>query len=407
LRVEKGGIAVEEYQYDLNGNRIDERNTLRGISRAFTYSPEDHCLSAGSTSYEMDSDGFLKKKISSNGTSTYTYSSRGELLEVILPDSTKIEYLHDPLGRRIAKKVNGSITEKYLWQGETRLLAVFDGSENLIMRFSNAGGRLPLSMERYGSTYYLVCDQVGSLRAVVDSAGNVVKEIEYDSFGNILSDTDLLFEIPLGFAGGLHDRDTGLVRFGARDYDPDTGRWAAKDPIFFAGGDANLYGYGNDPVNMVDPLGLNAGPIYPGPGPFPQVDITVGIPFVDHTVLGMLNTSANTANWLANRLWLLLELAGSDTALNMSMTTPFPYDDALVAGIGCGVKFTKQMLSSSEKIAEGRRIHKVEELVEKFGGKVKDWVKKKGWDERGQEWHWYENKGKREGLKRVGEPDPF
>jgi len=29
---------------------------------------------------------------------------------------------------------------------------------------------------------------------------------------------------PFGFAGGLYDRDTNLVRFGARDYDPETGR---------------------------------------------------------------------------------------------------------------------------------------------------------------------------------------
>jgi uncharacterized protein RhaS with RHS repeats len=49
------------------------------------------------------------------------------------------------------------------------------------------------------------------------------------------------------------------VRFGARDYDPETGRWTAKDPIGFAGGDTNLYGYvANDPVNWVDPLGLQA-----------------------------------------------------------------------------------------------------------------------------------------------------
>jgi RHS repeat-associated protein len=63
--------------------------------------------------------------------------------------------------------------------------------------------------------------------------------------------------IPFGFAGGLHDRDIGLVRFGYRDYDPDTGRWTAKDPIGFAGGDTDLYGYvKNNPVNAVDPDGL-------------------------------------------------------------------------------------------------------------------------------------------------------
>jgi RHS repeat-associated protein len=85
----------------------------------------------------------------------------------------------------------------------------------------------------------------------------VVKRIDHDSFGNIIADTNEAFKIPFGFAGGLHDRDTGLVRFGLRDYDPDVGRWTAKDPIFFAGGDTDLYGYVlNDPVNLIDPSGL-------------------------------------------------------------------------------------------------------------------------------------------------------
>lgn len=111
-----------------------------------------------------------------------------------------------------------------------------------------------------GVLYYMVYDQVGSLKLIADSAGNVVKRIEYDTFGNIISDSAPSFEIPFGFAGGLHDRDTGLVRFGYRDYDPETGRWTAKDPIGFAGGDKDLYGYClNDPVNFTDPLGLSIG----------------------------------------------------------------------------------------------------------------------------------------------------
>ena len=57
--------------------------------------------------------------------------------------------------------------------------------------------------------------------------------------------------------------DTGLVRFGARDYDPETGRWTAKDPIRFEGGQANLYVYVlNDPVNNADRTGLGAGSVF-------------------------------------------------------------------------------------------------------------------------------------------------
>ena len=61
----------------------------------------------------------------------------------------------------------------------------------------------------------------------------------------------------VGFAGGLYDHQTGLVRFGARDYDAETGRWTSKDPIGFRGGTTNLYQYSlSNPVNFIDPSGL-------------------------------------------------------------------------------------------------------------------------------------------------------
>ena len=148
------------------------------------------------------------------------------------------------------------IVEKYLWQGLTRLLAVYDGSDNLLMRFEYVDTRMPMSMTKAGVTYYLTYDQVGSLRIIADASGNVIKRIDYDSFGTIINDTNPGFTVLFGFAGGLHDRDTGLVRFGFRDYDPETGRWTAKDPIGFSGGDANLFGYClNNPINYTDPVG--------------------------------------------------------------------------------------------------------------------------------------------------------
>ncbi len=258
LTVTKDGELAESYQYNSNGARISEINTLRGISqRDYQYSQEDHLLKAGSVEYIHDADGFLARKIDDTQETAYTYSIRGELLNVTLPDGSLIEYIHDPLGRRIAKKINGQITEKYLWQGLSRLLAIYGGSNSLLMTFEYAGNRMPVSMAKGGVVYYLAYDQVGSIRAVVDVSNNVVKKIDYDSFGNVINDTEPDFEVPFGFAGGLYGPDTGLIRFGFRDYDPDTGRWTAKDPIFFAGGDTDLYGYVlNDPINWIDPLGL-------------------------------------------------------------------------------------------------------------------------------------------------------
>jgi RHS repeat-associated protein len=96
------------------------------------------------------------------------------------------------------------------------------------------------------------------VRLVVNvNTGTVVQRLDYDAFGRVLTDTSPGFQ-PFGFAGGLYDVDTGLVRFGVRDYDAYAGRWTAKDPILFGGGLANLYAYvGGDSVNAIDPSGLD------------------------------------------------------------------------------------------------------------------------------------------------------
>ncbi len=256
--VTKDSVLVESYGYDPNGTRTSEINTLRGITgRSLSYSDEDHLLTAGAVTYAYDLDGFLSSKTDGSDMTTYDYSSRGELLEVQLPDGRILSYEHDPLGRRIVKRIDGTIVAKYLWQGLTKLLAIYDDSDNLIQRFEYADGRMPVAMAQAGITYYLAYDQVGTIKVVTDASGNTVKQVDYDAFGNIITDTNTTLTIPFGFAGGLRDPDTELVRFGYRDYDPDTGRWTAKDPIFFAGGDTNLYGYVlNDPVNLIDPYGL-------------------------------------------------------------------------------------------------------------------------------------------------------
>ncbi|SKA85980.1 RHS repeat-associated core domain-containing protein, partial [Paucidesulfovibrio gracilis DSM 16080] len=109
-----------------------------------------------------------------------------------------------------------------------------------------------------GIALHLHTDQVGSVRAVEEPNQKMIKEIWYDSFGNVIRDSNPYLPCPLGFAGGLHDHDTGLVRFGWRDYEPDTGRFTAQDPLGAAGGDPDWYGYClDDPVNAVDKTGLH------------------------------------------------------------------------------------------------------------------------------------------------------
>jgi RHS repeat-associated protein len=174
----------------------------------------------------------------------------GELRSVVLPDNTTIRYYQNANNQRSAKEVNGTIVQRYLWLDNTTLLGFYDQEGNLA-RFDYTTDRTPVSMRYKGQTYTLIHNRIGSLQNVLH-----VKSIERDSFGNVIRDSNPDLDIPIGFAGGLYDRDTRLVRFGYRDYDPSIGRWTAKDPIDFNGGQGNLYVYvGDDPINGVDPSG--------------------------------------------------------------------------------------------------------------------------------------------------------
>lgn len=60
--------------------------------------------------------------------------------------------------------------------------------------------------------------------------------------------------MPIHIPEGSWDKEAGLYYW---YYDPMEGRFISKDPIGFAGGDVNLYGYvQNNPVSRIDPLGL-------------------------------------------------------------------------------------------------------------------------------------------------------
>ena len=260
IQVKKDGVIVEAYTYDKNGNRASA--TINNETTNGYYTLDDQIVTYGNNTYQYNDDGYLQSKVTPNGTTTYQYGAFGELQRVVTPTKT-IEYLHNANNQRVAKKVDGVIVEKYLWANLTTLLAIYDKDDNLVQRFEYADQRMPIAMMQNNQKYYLHYDQVGSLRAVSDTTGTIIKEVVYDTFGNILTDSNEAFRVPFGFAGGLYDNDTKLTRFGYRDYDAYTGKWTAKDPIGFSGGDSNLYGYVlGDPVNLIDPKGLCDDPLF-------------------------------------------------------------------------------------------------------------------------------------------------
>jgi RHS repeat-associated protein len=239
--------GTHAHHYDDNGNRLDD---------GATYDAQDRLLQRAGVRYNYTPDGQLERRTDASGERTYSYDATGQLTRVVAGGKT-ITYVIDALGRRIGKRVDGQLVQGFVYDLEGRLAAVLDGAGLLVSRFVYASrGHVPDLMVQGTTTLVLVSDTRGSPRLVVDpTTGQVLQQLDYDVWGNVLRDTAPGLQ-PFGLAGGLWDGDTRLVRFGARDYDAEIGRWTGKDPILFGGGQANLYAYvGSDPVNRIDPTG--------------------------------------------------------------------------------------------------------------------------------------------------------
>ena len=176
---------------------------------------------------------------------------------MVLPGGDRVDYVVDARNRRVGRKKNGTYTSKYLYLDQLNPVAELDENNNLISLFVyGSKSHVPDYMIKSGVKYRIISDQLGSVRSVINTNnGTTAQEISYNEWGMVLSDSNPGLQ-PFGYAGGIYDSDTKLVRFGARDYDASVGRWTAKDPILFAGGDTNLYRYvQNSPLNFIDPSG--------------------------------------------------------------------------------------------------------------------------------------------------------
>ena len=252
LTVWRDGTLREQYGYDANGNRTSRQLGADPVVTA-THDIQDRLIQQDGVSYQFDDAGFLVQR----GSDTFQYSARGELRQAEVGGQT-VTYAYDGLGRRVGRTDAGGTTQYLYGNPEIpfRITASRDPSGVATVYTYDEGGRL-FALRRGDAWYYVASDLLGTPRLVADAGGTVTKSLEYDAFGRLLSDSNPAFDLPVGFAGGLGDSVTGLVRFGARDYDPEAGRWTARDPVLFRGHQVNLYAYvGNNPVQMVDPWGV-------------------------------------------------------------------------------------------------------------------------------------------------------
>lgn len=259
----------EAYSYDPLGNRLTGPDT----TTKYTYGPANELITRSGTNYQYDANGNLVSKTDGTSRFTYEYDYENHLVKVTKADgssATAITFKYDPLGRRIEKAVssgNAIKVKRYLYDGENVLYECDINNSIIAGYLHNVGIDNPLAMmDNANGEYYLYHKDIfGSITGVTDyiMLNAVRKGYTYDSFGNIVSEKGsyLNFNQPYTYRGREWDPEIGLYYYRARYYDPTIGRFISRDPISFAGGDVNLYGYvQNNPVNKTDPLGLLVSP---------------------------------------------------------------------------------------------------------------------------------------------------
>jgi RHS repeat-associated protein len=272
------------YEYDGNatggnGNRTAERDGSGALLASASYDAQDRMLSYGGTNYTYTAAGELATRIGATEALSTTYDALGNLISAGLgvPSGggttggitvgTVITYRVDGQNRRVQKLVNDFPVEGWLYRNSLSPVAELDGTGTVLNRYVYATfDHAPDLVLRGNATYRVIRDHLGSVRAVVNLAtGEVAQRLDYDAWGNLTLDTAPAFQ-SLGYAGGIQDRDTRLVRFGARDFEPTTGRWTCKDALGFVSADgSNLYAYANGvPTTLIDPDGSSSIPPSPG-----------------------------------------------------------------------------------------------------------------------------------------------
>lgn len=209
---------------------------------------------------------FTDGNLTADGKQSYTWNGANRAIAFEKTDDYKVEAKYDYKGRRIEKKINSwtgatwqlDTTEKYVWAG-WKLIGTFDASNTLKKSYCwGETGLLSVTFHATSKSYYACKDGNLNIVAYVDSSdGSVVAEYEYNVFGKIISKSgSMADDFVFRFASYQYDKTTGLIYYGYRYYDPETGRFINRDPIAEEGG-LNLYANSrNDMANGWDYLGL-------------------------------------------------------------------------------------------------------------------------------------------------------
>jgi RHS repeat-associated protein len=258
-----GSGTTYTYSYDSNGNMTRKIAGSSTTSYAFNFANElcwaysgsssNSCASAptGATTYSFDSNG---NQSSSSTGGSFSYNSEDQTTAITYGGVTLSPLIYSGTGQTQRTGAGSTSFDS----GPSGVQLSTSGGSSISYLRDNQGS---LIGERIGTNhYYYLSDGVGSITAVASGDGLAIGDrYGYDPYGNTTYHSGTTVN-PWGYAGGYTD-STGLIKFGARFYDPTIARWTQVDPSASAqlgvGCSPNQFTYaGDNPTNSSDPSGF-------------------------------------------------------------------------------------------------------------------------------------------------------
>ena len=251
LATSTDATAAYSYAYTPDGLPAQIVSSVAGATDTRTLARNGKVLTAGTHSETFDDVG----RVAERDGVIMTYGGNGQLASAL--STTELTYLYDEQGNRVAKLVNGVPIAAYLPDG-----AYLDESSITIpVHFASqlvATMVMPtMAMSAPKALHLVGADLTGSVLADEDGTPRLASP-----FGDRTTQPDVAAAVDYAEKG--YDADLGMVRMGARDYDPTFNRFSTPDSLYLAEpakcvgkpAECNLYSYArNAPLDFADPTG--------------------------------------------------------------------------------------------------------------------------------------------------------